>query len=175
MIKKKTWNQKIENFSLLSRKLGQEEMVGFAVIIVIVSVIALILLGFLLKGTEKKAVENYEIESFIQSSLQYTSDCESYLGFLPVQELIISCEANNKCLDERDSCEVLKATMNNLITKSWDIGEKSAVKGYKWKIIVNEQEKSILQGGNETVNYIGGFQDFSRRSNNYEVFLNIYS
>jgi hypothetical protein len=62
-----------------------------------------------------------------------------------------------------------------LITKSWNIGEKSAVKGYKLKIIVNEAERLTLKEGNETMNYKGGFQDFSRRSKNYEVFLNIYS
>ena len=176
MIKSKlARDQKIGNFSLLSNKIGQEEMVGFAIIIVIVSVIMLIFLGFMLKSPSKEIVESYEIESFIQSSLQYTSDCESQLGFLSIQDLIMTCETNGMCLDKRDSCVVLNSTLNDLITRSWNVGEKSAVKGYKLKIIVNEQEKLTLQAGNETINYKGGFQDFARRGKNYEVYLNIYS
>jgi hypothetical protein len=154
---------------------GQEEMVGFAVIIVIVSVILLVLIGFMIKSPDTGAVESYEVESFIQSSLQYTSDCESQTGFLSIQEMIIACEAEEKCLDERDSCKVLNSTLNDLITKSWNVGEKSAVKGYKLKVIVDKQEKLVLQEGNETANSKGAFQDFARRSRSYEVSLNIYS
>ena len=155
---------------------GQEEMVGFAIILVIVSVIVLVLLGFMLNNPKDAgAVESYEVESFIQSSLQYTTDCETYLGFLPIKDLIIDCESEGKCLDERESCNVLNSTLNDLISKSWNVGEKSAIKGYKLKIIIDEQEKLILQEGNETETYKGGFQDFPRRGRNYEIFLNVYS
>ena len=57
---------------------AQEEMVGFVVIVVIVSIALLILLGFLLRGSGKSAVESFEIENFIQSVMQYTTDCEDY-------------------------------------------------------------------------------------------------
>jgi hypothetical protein len=156
-------------------KLGQEEMVGFAVILIIVAVILLVLISFMVKKTDSVAVENYEVESFIQSTLQYTSNCENYLGFQSIQELIISCEAEENCLDEQFSCDVLNSTLKDLIMKSWNVGEESAIKGYKFKVLVGEEEKFILNGGNETINYKGGFQDFARRSKDYEVSLNIYT
>ena len=40
-------------------KLGQEEMVGFAIIMVIVFVIMLVFLGFSMSNSDKEAVENY--------------------------------------------------------------------------------------------------------------------
>lgn len=156
-------------------KLAQEEMVGFAVIMVIMGVILLIVFGFMLKSPDNATIESYEVESFIQASLQYTSDCENQLEFMPIQELIIACGVESKCLDERDSCKVLNSTLNELITKGWNVGEKSAVRGYDLKLIIDNQEILLLQKGNKTTSYVGGSQDFARRGKNYEISLVVYS
>jgi hypothetical protein len=155
-------------------KKAQEEIVGFVIIVVIVSVALLILLGFMLRGSDNEAVESYEIENFIQSSLQYTSDCADYTEFLSVQELIIACENNENCLNGEKSCKVLNETLTGLIEKGWNINKESAIKGYLFKIIIDEQEGLVLQEGNETKNYKGGFQPFASRGKDYEVSLNIY-
>lgn len=155
-------------------KRAQEEMVGFVVIIVIVSVVLLVLLGFLLRSPDKSAVESYEVESFIQSALQYTSSCESQIEFLSIEDLIVACERKEKCLDERDSCEILNESLRGIIEKAWNVKEGSAVKGYKLSISVGEQERLLFKKGNETRNYKGAFQDFAKRGNNYEVLLNVY-
>ena len=156
------------------RKRGQEEMVGFVVIVVIVSVVLLVLLGFLLRSPDKSAVESYEVESFIQASLQYTSECENQIEFLSIQDLIVACERGEKCLDERDSCEILNESLKGIIGKTWNVGEGSAVKGYKFTIRIEEEEKWVLKEGNETGNYKGAFQDFAKRGNSYEVSLDVY-
>jgi len=153
---------------------GQEEIVGFVVIVAIVSVALLILLGFWLRSSNEEALESYEVENFIQSALQYTTDCEDYMEFLSVQELIIACEEERICLNDRDSCELLEDTLTNLIEKGWIINEQSVIKGYQFKIMVEEQEKLFLQEGNETGNYKGSFQDFAKQGVNYEVSFNIY-
>lgn len=157
------------------RKKGQEEIVGFVVIVVMISVGLLILLGFMLRNPEEDVVESYEIESFIQSVLQYTSDCEDYTEFLSIQKLIIACEEGQMCLDGTDSCEILDDTLKNMIEGGWDVGEQSAIKGYKFKILVGEEEKILLKKGNETINYKGAFQDFTKKNTNYEVSFNVYS
>jgi hypothetical protein len=159
----------------MMNKKSQEEMVGFAVIIILVAVVLLVLLGFLLRSPQKEAVESYEVQSFIDSSLQYTSDCEDNLGFLAVEKLIISCEEERTCIDERNSCEVLNSTLKNIIEKAWNYGNQSAIKGYKLKIIANEQESLALSGGNETGSYKGSSETFAGRGKEYEVSLNIYS
>jgi hypothetical protein len=156
-------------------RLGQEEMVGFAVIVVIIGVILLVALGFFLRNPTESGVESYEIESFIQSSLQVTTDCESEIDFLSVQKLVSSCNNNDKCLDNRDSCEVLNSTLSNLVESSWQAGNGSAIKGYNLKVIIDEQTKLEIKKGNETSNYKSGFQGFARGGNSYEVSLDVYS
>jgi len=155
-------------------KRAQEEMVGFVIIIVIVSVILLVLLGFLLKSPEKSAVENYEVESFIQSVLQYTSQCENSLEFLSIQDLIAACDEKETCLNGEDSCEMLNETIKNLVEKAWDVNEQSAVKGYKFRVMVEDEERLLFEEGNETSSYKGGWEDFPKRGNTYTVSLNVY-
>lgn len=157
-------------------KHGQEEIVGFAVILIIVAVILLILLSFLLGGgSDKEAVQNYEVGSFISASLQYTTECEDQIEYLSLQKLISACEDGRNCLDGKDSCEALNETMRYIMDKSWDVGSQSSIKGYLLRITVNGQEKLLFKEGNETNNYKGALQDFSKSGKDYEVSLNVYS
>jgi hypothetical protein len=156
-------------------KQGQEEMVGFVMIIILVSVALLVLLWFMLKTPDKNAVENYEVESFIQSALQYTSSCETEIEFLSMQNLIVSCERERMCLDGRNSCDVLNNTLKDLVKKAWNVNNQSAVKGYKLGIMAGEKGIIMLKEGNETRNYKGGLQDFAKSGSDYEVSLNVYS
>jgi hypothetical protein len=159
----------------MMNKKGQDEMVGFAVIVIIVAVGLLILLSFLIRSPSKGNTESYQVESFIQSALQYTSDCENDIEFLSVQGLIISCENGEKCLDGKDSCDVLNSTMIDLVNQGWNVGTQSAVKGFEIKIAVDNQERLAIKEGNETSNFKGNFQDFARSGRSYEVSLNIYN
>ena len=97
------------------KKRAQEEMVGFALIIILVAVIFLVFLGFSLRNQEKKNVESYEVESFLQSLLQYTTKCENNVERLSVRKLISSCYAKEKCLDEKNSCDVLKSDLTRIL------------------------------------------------------------
>jgi hypothetical protein len=153
---------------------GQEEMVGFVLIVIIVSVALLILLWFLLRSPSASAVENYQVESFIQASLQYTSSCESEIEFLPLEDLIVSCQHGNACLDGTDSCEILNSTAKDLVKNGWNTNNGSAVKGYVFSIAFNGQESFKLAEGNKTSDYKGAFQDFAKGGENYEVSVKIY-
>jgi hypothetical protein len=159
----------------MMKKKAQEEMVGFIVIVIIVSVILLVLLGFMLRSKDSGTVENYLVESFIQSALQYTSSCENELEFLSVQDLIVSCERESVCLNGENSCYVLNDTLNNLVKSAWNVNNESAVKGYNLGVMAGERGIFMLQEGNETRNYKGGMQDFAKSGDNYEVSLSVYS
>jgi len=144
-------------------KLGQEEMVGFALILIIVAIIMLVFLGFSLRSPEKETVESYEVESFIQSFLLYTTECENNIEKLPIQKLIFSCYAKEQCLDGKDSCEVLETEMNNILEKSWIINEDSPVKGYELSIETERNESILdLRKGNITANSKGDSQPLPR-------------
>jgi hypothetical protein len=157
-------------------KKAQEEMIGFGLIIVIVSVILLIFLGFSMRTSQKEIVENYEAESFIQAFLQYTTDCRDSgdLEYFSIRRLIFYCDNEEMCLDERDSCEVLNSTLKEIVEETWKIEGDRPVKGYELKIVSNEVEMLLLKEGNITNNYKGSMQDFSKGGNSIEIFFNAY-
>ena len=160
----------------MKNKKAQEEMVGFALILILVAIIILVFIGFSIRNPEKENVKSYEVESFLQSMLQYTTECESNIERLPVQKLIFSCNAREKCLDERNSCEVLKTELENMLKESWAIGEERPVKGYELTIMTNENNESLLniKAGKITVNSKGSKQDFSRSQTTFEIQFKAY-
>jgi len=156
------------------KRKGQEEMVGFAIIIIIVAVILLVFLSFLLRDNESENVQNYELSSFIQSSLYYTTDCaDSYEPrYRSLERLIIDCNRNEKCLDERDTCEVLESVLKGIIEESWKIEGDRPVKGYDMKITSEEQMILELKEGNETKNYKTSLQELGKED--IQIILNVY-
>ncbi len=153
-------------------KRSQEEMVGFGLIIVIVAVILLVFMGFALRKPQKDVTEDYEVSSFIQAFLQYTSDCRDNLGYLSIQKLILDCEHNEKCSDERDTCDVLGSTLKEIVDESWDVGENRPVKGYTLKILLKGEEILSLEEGNITNNYRGSEEYLPRE---IDIYFTTYS
>jgi competence protein ComGC len=160
--------------SIKKNKKGQEEIVGFIVIVVIISVILLVLLSFMIKDKDSPVSESYEIESFIQAMLQYTTECESYTEHLSLQKLITYCGDKTNCVNGIESCKLLNETVKGIIDSSWIVNEQSAVIGYELLISSEEDELISIQKGNKTANYKGSFQDFSVRGEDYLVSLNVY-
>ncbi len=159
-----------------NNKKAQEEIVGFALIIIIVAVILLIFLGFSLNTSQKEIVESYEVDSFIQAFLQYTTDCrdQSDLEYLSIQKLIFNCYNDGVCLDERYTCEVLNSTLKDVVKKSWKVEGDRPVKGYELKIIIDNVERLLFEEGNITQNYKGSMQDFAKRGEDYEIYFKAY-
>ena len=143
---------------LNKKKKAQEEIVGFALIIIIVAVILLFFINFYIRSGEKEGVESYEVDSFIQAFLHYTTDCEDYLEYLSVQDLIFECNNDALCLDDREACDILNSTLKNIVDKTWKVGENYPVKGYELKITINQQEVLSFIEGNITKNYKGAVQ-----------------
>ncbi len=158
----------------MKNKIGQEEMVGFALIMIMVAVILLIFLSFSLKSSGKEIVESYEVESFIESLLQYTSDCEDNLEYLSIQKLIFDCNDDKICLDERNTCDVLNLTLKDIIKESWNVEGDTPIKGYEFKIIIEGEEMLLIKEGNITKSYKEAMQDFSRRGEDYELFFKTF-
>tara|TARA_B100000315_G_C14536055_1_gene568494 strand:+ start:241 stop:714 length:474 start_codon:yes stop_codon:yes gene_type:complete len=156
---------------MISKKKAQEEMVGFALIIIVVAVILLVFIGFSIRNSEKENVESYEVESFIQTALQYTTDCRDHLEPIPVQKLIIDCRNNEFCLDGRDSCEVLNNTLNGIVEESWPVSKDTVIKGYDFKIMSDGKEMIIFNKGNVTTGSKGAVQYLS---SNIEVVFTAY-
>ncbi len=155
-------------FSLTSKR-AQEEMVGFALIIIIVAIILLIFLSFTITRPVER-VQSYEVESFLQSVMSYTTDCRDNAGILPVNDLILRCESNIRCIDERYACDVLKETLENIMSESWKIGNTPVI-GYNLSITSDNEIVMVIDEGNKTNNYKTSSSTLPRDTN---VVLNVY-
>jgi hypothetical protein len=161
----------------INRK-AQEEIVGFAVIVIIVAIILVVILAFTLnRGTGKATFQtSYQAESFIHAVLQYTSDCSDGFEFMPIQELVISCSDNEQCSDGRASCDVLNETVKNIIVNSpsWAVGENNPIKGYELLIGTDTNSILDLKKGNESTDSRGSIEAFARSGINYQMTFKAY-
>ena len=132
----------------MKKKKSQEEMIGFVLIIVIVAVIALVFLAISLRRTSQD-IESSEIKDFLEAALMFTSSCQiTPENFLEFNDLVGACYNKEKCLDEKDSCEVLNDTAIGLLESGFNI-EK--YKGYTLKIYDGKNETLLyVSKGNET-------------------------
>ena len=156
------------------KKKGQEEIVGFALIIIIATVMILFLLSFSLRSNKKENVESPELTSFVQASLQYTTTCEVNSNNLSVQNLVFECIDNGLCSDNRDSCAVLNSTLAGIVGEGWKVGLDRPVKGYELLVRGNNNSIVAISEGNVTANYKGALQDLARGSSSIEITLKIY-
>ncbi|MCK5624702.1 hypothetical protein KAI04_02580 [Candidatus Pacearchaeota archaeon] len=167
MINKRGQKEKIslKNFPKLTSKRGQEEMIGFGLIIIIVAVILLVFLTVSLKNSNKEVLGVNEVDSFIQSFLSYTTDCEEYSNtYYSIQDLIIECiNYESSCLDGRGTCDVLSSTLSGIVDESWKISENTPIIGYELFIGAEEIELISFKAGNSTNSYKGSMQEFSSR------------
>lgn len=160
---------------LIMNKRGQEEMVGFALIVIIVSIILLVFLGFFLGNSNSKTVESFEAESFVTSTLQYSTECQNYYGYISINDLIFMCNSKLTCNDGQDSCEVLNSTLNGILNQSWNVGGGSPIKGY----VLNITSNSIavlpsISDGNITKNSEGTLQPFSKGGVSIKILFNTF-
>ena len=124
------------------RKRAQEEMIGFALIVIIVAVILLVFVSFSLKAPEQEAIESYELENFIQSVLNYNVDYD-----VEMSDLIRNC--NN--YDE--DCGLMEKELKSILEESWIVGEDSVIKGYNFKVVDKDKEIFSFEKGVITQNY----------------------
>ena len=144
---------------LTNPKRSQEEMVGFALIIILVAIILLIFLGFSLNKQPKESLESREVESFLDATLSYTTECrdERNFEFLPIRKLIIDCSQGLLCHNGKNTCEVLEEDLKKITKKSWDL---TRYKGYEMKLmILNETLIPIIKEGNLTGNSKGYLEE----------------
>ncbi len=145
------------------KKKGQEEMVGFALIIIIVAVSLLIFLSFYLrKPSEENLIESYEVKSFIQSALQYTIEYES--EYISIRKLI------KKCGNYDEGCEELQSELENMMEKAWTVKDGGVIKGYNLEIVLKDKEILKIEKGDKTPNYKSSYQELD----NIEIRIKIY-
>ena len=128
----------------LKLKRGQEEIIGFVLIIVLVSVIALVFLAINLRKPAER-IQSDEVNNFLQASMRYSTDCFTSRELRQnLQEVIALCSRNQQCLDDINSCSELNRTFRKLLDESWRPSKESPVKSYSLKVYSQETNQTIL-------------------------------
>lgn len=156
------------------RKIGQEEIMGFAIILVIIAVIALVFISLSNNKNQKQSLEDYETTSFLKAFLETTTSCEKNGNFIPIKDLIFECGRNNLCLDETPACEVLNETSSEIID-IWEVGNLNPVKGYELIIGIDDEILVEIKKGNETESYKGSAQDYTKSGYDAEIYIKFFT
>jgi hypothetical protein len=173
----------MEKKSMNHKKKGQEEMVGFGLILIIVAVVFIVFISIYIKKPTERSTDA-EVSSFVQATLQYTTQCqEENMENLSIQKLIGKCQDKNPCFYHNlDSCLLLNNTIKDIVKESWNVKSGSAVKGYFFNINISEgvntPEKNFLNitSGVVTNNYRTGFQPFGNpNGENIIILFNVYT
>ena len=149
-------------------------MIGFALIMIVVAVVILVFLAFSIRNNERDAVESYEAYSFLQSTLQYTTECRDKLDVLTIKDLIFMCESGNSCDNGDEACGILVSELEEIVAKSWPIGEDRPVKGYKLDIGSENGQIVSLQEGNLTGNSKGSIEELFKGGNLVQIIFSAY-
>jgi hypothetical protein len=156
-----------------NNKRAQQEMVGFVIIVVIVTIIGVIFLSLTAFKVDKTRKSSIEVSNFLQAAMYYTTDCASdyYPRYREMQDLIKDCNKNSekKCKDGRKVCDALESFMKKALDESLKPSEDYHYKAYKLEIYfkaLNSKEApnslvstqngifsncSSIQGGSQTV------------------------
>lgn len=138
---------------------GQEEIVGFVVIVVIVSVLALVFLGISLRKGEVSYLESAEVYQFLESSMEYTSECAVRFenDYRRLGSLFEECYSGSECFNGKSACEVAEENVKKIlpVLKRGD----NSIKGYRFNAfyVSNSNEEKILsvEDGNCTAGIKG--------------------
>jgi hypothetical protein len=161
---------------------AQDEMVGFALILIIVAIVFIVFISVYMRKTTERE-EDYQANSFVQAALQYTTTCqEASMENLTIQRLIFKCQDKEPCAyREMDPCKILNDTLKEMIKESWNVGPNNPTKGYKLIINVSDDggrtEKRFLNitEGVVTKNLRGAEQDFGKGSEYIVILFDVYS
>jgi len=131
-------------------KKAQHEIVGFVLIVLIVSVIGVIFLSITLGSPEAGRQSSVEISNLLEASMYYTTDCA--INYIPqyrdMQDLVKECYNDQRgnfreCLGGGDVCEALEVNLKNIIDESLLVGEGAPNKAYKVDIYFSSIDEDL--------------------------------
>jgi len=141
---------------------AQHEIMGFVLIVVVVSVIGLVFLSLMIGRGEENKPTSVEISNLLEASMHYTTDCAQ--GFVNEynpyyrdgQDLIKACYSDQignylDCLDGRKVCDALDSNLRDVIGGSLRVSEESPDKAYKLNIYHSTSDEEI---GREDILFI---------------------
>ena len=147
-------------------KKAQEEMVGFAVLVILVAVIGVIFLAISLKNPSQNQITSVNVQQFSESLISSTTNCSTgtWPSLSSFSEVIDKCynSPSEQCSEGKSVCAYLNETIPSIISSVWNIAPESAYNGASFSSIfkdrISGEEKEFLSGssGNCTSDLLGG-------------------
>lgn len=171
----------------LNKKRGQEEMIGFGLIIVIVAVILLVFLWYSSTQQGEENLDSSEVENFLNSYTAYTSSCSDKISsFRTVEDLVKDCDPQDQSKEcgDKGICQALNDTTKKILNESWQVGPNRPEKGYEFKIKETKKDSDgvvglitdIEKGNVSKSTYKGSSRTIpGSGDSNYDIVLRIYS
>lgn len=129
-------------------KRGQEEIVGFVAVMILIAIVFLVFLGISLRNPSQDIRVNSDVYYFLSSSVEVTSECA--LGFesnyISLSELFTACQSASECVGNKNSCSVLNSTMTGLIERAFNPGKDRPVQDYIFEARFQKNVSSSSQG-----------------------------
>ncbi|MSS74694.1 hypothetical protein EXS73_00560 [Candidatus Pacearchaeota archaeon] len=137
-------------------KRGQEEIVGFAVLLVVLAIVGVILLGMYLRSPVPESSTFPEGGSFLDALPQVTSSC-ALTGdrLISVHELLVQCimQPGKQCASEELICTVMNNTLHSLVTQAFPIG--SRIEGYRFTVSEPDTPPVVTLSAGNCTSYQG--------------------
>ena len=128
---------------MIKGKKSQEEMVGFVLIVVLVTVILVIVLGILIRQPAASG-KDLGTTQFLKSMMEYTTKCA--IGYVPkydsIGELMGDCYDKRTCVSGDKACNALKSSINEVINASWFVSSEGYYTGYYFNSYINSTNKA---------------------------------
>ncbi len=134
------------NFETKYNKRAQEEIIGFVLIVVLISIVAVIFLSISLRKAPS-VNHNELVGQFLPAMMRFNLDNPECAEGLRVKELVGKCAVGESCEGE-DSCEILKINLAKILKDSWNIGSESKYSGVQISILKNGQGILEVKEGN---------------------------
>ena len=155
----------------MKSKRGQEEIVGFVLIVVLVVIVFVIFLGIRLRNPEPSQKQSEILYQFLESAMEQTTDCvlsENGRNIV-LDDLIKECySTNNVCVSGESSCDNVEATMRDILNNTWKVGAEYPYKGYEIKANYLDNSSSS-DPGEEVFSIIEGNCSSSFDGNSYWI------
>jgi len=136
--------------NLTKSKRSQHEIVGFVLIVLIVSVIGVIFLAITLGSPPPERQNSVEVSNLLSATMYHTTTCA--VNYIPqyrsVQDLVKECykdQSGNtrECLDGGAVCDKLEEDLKQIISGSLDVGENNVNKGYNVDVYFASDDREI--------------------------------
>ena len=129
-------------------KLAQHEIVGFVLIVLVVSIVGVIFLAITLGSPEPERQNSVEVSNLLEASMYHTTNCA--VNYVPqyrsIQDLIKECYKDRsgnsrECLGGGDVCEQLQTDLQSVLSESLNVGEDGVNRGYNIDIYFTSDDE----------------------------------